>query len=145
MLHLIGQTKLDFVGKRKFFYALSLFLIIGSFVVYFQKGKSAYGIDFSGGQLQEYSFKTPPAIDQVREIVKQAGLVDASIQQFKDNPRVVLVKSSEDKSKVLTEKLKSTFPEQDIQLLKIERVGPLAGKHLCSSPDARSAECRNTW
>ena len=130
MLRLIGATKLDFIGKRKIFYALSIIMIAVSFISYFKKGKDAYGIDFSGGQLQEYSFKTAPSIDKVREAVKEAGLTDVSIQQFKDNPKVILIRSLEDKSKALTDKLKATFADQDIQVLRIERVGPIAGKQL---------------
>ncbi len=130
MLRLIKDTKMDFIGKRKIFYVLSIAMIVVSFVTYFKKGKEAYGIDFSGGQLQEYGFKTAPSIDRVREAVKEIGLNEASIQQFKDNPRVVLIRSSEDKSKLLTDKLKSLFPDQDIQVLRIERVGPIAGKQL---------------
>jgi preprotein translocase SecF subunit len=42
----------------------------------------------------------------------------------------VLIKTSADKSQILTDKLKQRFPEQDIQMLRIERVGPVAGKHL---------------
>jgi len=130
MLRLIKETKLDFIGKRKIFYVLSIIVITVSFITYFKKGRQAYGIDFSGGQLQEYIFKTPPQIDRVREIVKDIGLTEASIQQFKDNPRVVLIRSAEDKSKILTDKLRASFPGQDIQILRIERVGPIAGKQL---------------
>ena len=130
MLHFLGETKLDFIGKRKIFYALSIIMIAVSLIAYFKKGPAAYGIDFSGGQLQEYIFKTPPPIDRVREAVKEAGLGEASIQQFKDNQRVVLIRSSEDKSAALTAKLKSVFPDQDVQLQRIERVGPIAGKQL---------------
>jgi len=130
MLKFIGETKLDFIGKRKFFYALSLIVIIVGLFFYFKKGKEAYGIDFAGGQLQEYSFKTPPPIDEVRQILKEINLGDASIQQFKDNPGVVLIRTAEDKSQILTDKLKEKFPGQDIQILRIERVGPIAGKHL---------------
>jgi SecD/SecF fusion protein len=130
MLKLIRQTNLDFIGKRKIFYTLSLIVIIAGLFFYFKKGKDAYGIDFAGGQLQEYSFKTPPEIDQVRKALKEIDLGDASIQQFKDNPQVVLIKTQEDKNRILTEKLKEVFPQQDIQILKIERVGPIAGRHL---------------
>ncbi|MCX5703818.1 MAG: protein translocase subunit SecD, partial [Candidatus Omnitrophica bacterium] len=130
MLRLIKETKLDFIGKRKIFYALSLIVIITGLVFYFKKGPQAYGIDFAGGQLQEYSFKTPVAIDQVREVLKKIGIGDASIQQFKENPNVVLIRTTEDKSQILTTKLKEAFPQQDIQILRIERVGPVAGKHL---------------
>jgi SecD/SecF fusion protein len=130
MLKLIKETKFDFISKRRIFYAISIILIAAGLFVYFKKGKEAFGIDFAGGQLQEYSFKTPPSIDKVREILKEINLADALIQQFKENPRYVLIRTSEDKSEILTEKLKQRFPEQDIQILRIERVGPVAGKHL---------------
>lgn len=130
MLKLIKETKIDFIGKRKICYALSLIIIITGLVIYFKKGKQAYGIDFAGGQLQEYSFKAPVPIDEVRNVLKEIGLGDASIQQFKDSPKAVLIRTTEDKSKILTDKLKEKFPNQDIQILRIERVGPVAGKHL---------------
>ncbi|MGE5197136.1 MAG: protein translocase subunit SecD, partial [Deltaproteobacteria bacterium] len=132
MLQFIGQTKFDFIGKRRIFYALSLIVIMLGMALFFHKGAKAYGIDFAGGQLQEYSFKEPPQIDKIRQLLKELNLGEASIQQFKDNPRVILIRTSEDKNIVLTDKLKSTFADQDVQMLKIEHVGPLAGKHLKS-------------
>ncbi len=130
MFKFIGETKLDFIGKRKIFYALSIIVITVGLFSYFKKGPGAFGIDFAGGQLQEYSFKNPPSIDKVRQALKDINLADATIQQFKDNPRAVLIRTSEDKNQILTNKLKETFPNEDIQILRIERVGPVAGKHL---------------
>ncbi|MCX5699967.1 MAG: protein translocase subunit SecD [Candidatus Omnitrophica bacterium] len=133
MLSLIKkETKFDFIGKRKFFYALSLILIIAGLVFFFKKGKDAYGIDFAGGQMQEFSFKEAPNVDQVRQVLKDLGMGDASIQQFKDNPKAVLIRTAEDRSTELINKLKQTFPNQDIQILRIEHVGPVAGEHLKS-------------
>lgn len=126
----IKDTKIDFIAKRKICYALSLLIVIGGLAVFFKKGNSAYGIDFSGGQLQEYSFKDPVQIDKLRSILKDAGLGDAGIQQFKENPKVVLIKTSTDKSEVITKELNEKFKDQDIQVLRIERVGPVAGAHL---------------
>ncbi len=130
MLRFIGETKFDFIGKRKIFYAISLIVIVTGLVAFFMKGQRAYGIDFAGGQLQEYSFKDAPQIDTVRGILKDLNLSDASIQQFKDNPKVILIRTKEDKTQVLTDKLNEAFPGQDIQVLRIEHVGPVAGRHL---------------
>jgi SecD/SecF fusion protein len=130
MLQLIKETKIDFISKRKIFYAISIIVISVGLFSYFKKGPAAYGIDFVGGQLQEYSFKSAPAMDKVRQVLKDLNLADASIQQFKDNPKVVLIRTSEDKNQMLTDKLKENFPNDDIQILRIERVGPVAGKHL---------------
>jgi SecD/SecF fusion protein len=130
MLKLIGETKIDFISKRNIFYAVSVIVITVGLFSYFKKGSQVYGIDFAGGQLQEYSFKTAPEIDKVRLVLKNIGMPDASIQQFKDNPKVILIRTAEDKNIILTDKLKQAFPDQDVQTLRIERVGPIAGKHL---------------
>lgn len=130
MLKFIGETKLDFIAKRRVFYAISAAVIITGLFFYFKRGSQIYGIDFSGGQLQEYSFKTPPDIDKVRDVLKQNGYTDASIQQFKDNPKVILIKAPQGDAQVLNAKFKEAFADQDVQILRIERVGPVAGKHL---------------
>ncbi|MCK9571916.1 MAG: protein translocase subunit SecD [Candidatus Omnitrophica bacterium] len=130
MLNIIGETKIDFISKKNLFYAVSLIVITVGLFSYFKKGSQAYGIDFAGGQLQEYSFKTAPEIDKVRLVLKKINLGDASIQQFKDNPKVILIRTSADNNIALTQELKKAFPNDDLQILKIERVGPVAGKHL---------------
>jgi len=130
MLKLIKETKFDFIGKRRIFYAISLLVIVVGLVAFFKKGKEAYGIDFAGGQVQEYSFKSPISVDVLRQTLKELGLADASIQQFKENPRVVFIRTTKEESSIITNKLKEKFPEQDIQVLKIEKVGPIAGKQL---------------
>jgi preprotein translocase SecF subunit len=43
---------------------------------------------------------------------------------------VVLIRTQEDKTQALTAKLKEVFPKEDVQVLRIERVGPVAGRHL---------------
>jgi len=130
MLRLIRNTKFDFVRFRFACYAFSLITLVAGLAVFFMKGKQAYGIDFSGGQLQEYSFKSAVEADKVRGVLKEAGFADATIQQFKEDPRLVLIKTSNYAGNTITDKLKEKFPGQDVQALKIERVGPVAGKHL---------------
>ncbi len=130
MLRLIRETKIDFIGKRRFFYAISCVVIAVGLAFFFKKGQGAYGIDFAGGQLQEYRFRNPPPLDQVRLVLRELGMADASIQQFQDHPQVLLVRTVQDRSQALTEKLRQAFPGEDIQIMRIERVGPVAGKHL---------------
>ena len=130
MLKLIKETKFDFIGKRRIFYAISLLVIVVGLAAFFKKGKEAYGIDFAGGQVQEYSFKSPISVDVLRQTLKELGLADASIQQFKENPRVVFIRTTKEESSIITNKLKEKFSDQDIQVLKIEKVGPIAGKQL---------------
>lgn len=132
MLKLIRQTRVDFIGKRRIFYALSVIVIgVGLFSLY-KQGNKAYGIDFAGGQLQEYSFDSSVKLEEVRQALREMGLSDSSIQQFKENPRVVLIKTPAHitASETITAKLKEKFPDENIQILRVEKVGPVAGKHL---------------
>ena len=109
---------------------LSAVVILAGLATLWHKGSQAYGIDFSGGQIQEYRFAHPPAINKIRTLLKDLGLGEATIQQFKDNPNAVLIKTSADTNQVIADKLKEAFPGEDVQTLRIEHVGPVAGKHL---------------
>lgn len=130
MLQLIGSTKFDFIKNRRLFYAASIIVIVVGLVSFFRKGETSYGIDFAGGQLQEYNFNTAPQIEDVRASLKELDISDATIQQFEDNPRAVLIKTAEDRTNLLTGRLRESFPDQDVQIRRIERVGPVAGRHL---------------
>lgn len=129
MLKFFGTTHIDFIGKRKIFYAISILVISVGIISYFSQGKNAYGIDFAGGQTQEYNFKELVPIEDVRSALKEIGLTDAYIQQFKDDPHHILIKTSEQKQDI-TSGLKKKFPNQEIEVLKIEKVGPIAGSQL---------------
>jgi len=130
MMKMIKDTRMDFIGKRRIFYFISLLVIGLGMFSFFSKGVRAYGIDFAGGQLQEYLFEKPVQVETVREALKEIGLADASIQQFKENPRQVLIKTGVDRNDRLTAELKKKFPGEKIELMRLEKVGPVAGKHL---------------
>ena len=130
MLKFIGETKIDFIAKRRIFYALSLLLIIVSATFYFLKADNAYGIDFAGGQVHEYRFKEKVAIEDIRLSLKEADLSDVYIQQFKEDPRLVMIRAKFHPGKDIFLQLKKSFPAQEIEILRIENVGPVAGKYL---------------
>lgn len=130
MLKFIGQTQLDFIGKRKIFYCISSILIIAGLVSFFSKGKDAYGIDFSGGQIQEYRFQNPPSIEKIRSVLKETGVGESSIQQFKEEPNIIMIRTSADTSDTVSEKFKTNFSDNRFETLRIEKVGPVAGKEL---------------
>jgi len=129
MLSLIKETKIDFMGKYKFFFFISLLIIILGMGAYFIKGERVYGIDFLGGQIQEFRFSKESDIDAIREVLKESGLGSSLVQQFREDPKVVLIKLPFGEYNLL-EKFKNKFPDQVIEILKIEKVGPLAGRYL---------------
>ncbi|MDO8729738.1 MAG: protein translocase subunit SecD [Candidatus Omnitrophota bacterium] len=129
MLHLIGQTKLDFLKPRKICYVISLLCVVGGLGYFSTLGSRAYGIDFSGGQIQQYHFQKPVPMDSVRSAVRDAGVQDASLQQF-GQPNDVMIQTGGDTVKEVQEKLRASFPDNPPELVRVEQVGPSVGKDL---------------
>lgn len=130
MLRLVGSTNIDFIAKRKIFYFLSLLVIVIGLILYFARGEGAYGIDFAGGQIHEYRFKQPVAVENIRSTLKEMGLADAYIQQFKDDPRTILIRTATSVEQDIFREFTGKFPDEKIEILRIENVGPVAGRYL---------------
>lgn len=130
MLKLAGETKIDFVRYRYIFISISAILIAVTMFLFFQKKDAAYGIDFAGGQIQEYKFKAPIASEKIRQVLKEAGITDLVIQRFDKNPENVIIRTSEDTYTAIDKALKEKLSDNPAELLRIEKVGPIVGKHL---------------
>lgn len=74
-------TKIDFIGTRKLPIALSLALIVATFVSLFVRGLN-FGLDFTGGTLVELSYAEPVEVSAVRERLASNGFGDAVVQHF---------------------------------------------------------------
>jgi len=128
-LHLFPETHIDFIGKRRICYVLSLLFIIGGIVLFAIRGERNYGVDFSGGSLQQYVFEKPVKIDDVRKILKSLGYGNASIQQYGDSKEVI-IRTQENISTKLNEALKKEIQDNTFQVLRTESVGPAVGRNL---------------
>ena len=136
MMQFIRETKIDFLGKRKICYILSALVVgigVASFIV---RGESRYGIDFTGGLLQEYRFTQPMHADALRATLSKVGLGEAVIQQF-GSPTEWLIRTpanSEAQIQQVTslarEALRSDYDAASPELTRLERVGPVVGKIL---------------
>jgi SecD/SecF fusion protein len=130
MLQFFRPTNVDFVKIKNFFIIVSLIMVILSIGLFFIKGKDALGIDFAGGQIQEYYFDKPVSIEQIRKSLKEVGLDNASIQQFKDNSREIVVRTPLDTSNLVQGQFRKEFPDNNFQIRRIENVGPIIGRQL---------------
>src|SRR3989344_481014 len=130
MLHIFPNPKFDFVGKRYVFFVISILMIGYAIFAFISKKETAYGIDFAGGQIQEYRFSQPVEVDKLRQIFKDTGLPQVSIQQFEKSPENVIIRTSEDTfdqvRKIFTEKM----PENRFEVMRVEKVGPVVGQAL---------------
>src|SRR5580704_18134382 len=84
MIELFKEPNIDWMGKAKFFYALSGILLIAGWTSIFLHGGLRYGIDFKGGTNVDVRFAQPPSIDKLRSGLNAQGLSDAEIQGISD-------------------------------------------------------------
>ena len=129
MLQLIKDPKIDFIGKRKIAYFLSLLLIIFGITSFFIKGQKNFGIDFTGGTIEQLRFEEPVDLAKMRSALFEIGLGDAPLQQFGNNKEVI-VRTYAEKPDMITDKLKEVFGNDSFEVLRIEKVGPLVGSAL---------------
>jgi preprotein translocase subunit SecF len=127
--------RIDFVGKAKYFIALSVLLMligVGSIVVH---GGFNQGVDFSGGTLLQLRFSQPPDLSTVREALGSLGFGRSVVQTFGD-PREVLIRiaqlpvEGQDIGKHIQQVLQERSAGQPIELRRVEAVGAQASADL---------------
>ncbi|MCM8790783.1 MAG: protein translocase subunit SecD [Candidatus Omnitrophica bacterium] len=128
-MQLIPQTNIDFIGKRRICYAISAMIIAAGLAVFAVRGERNYGVDFSGGTLQQYMFEKDIKVDQIRAALKDIGMGGASIQQY-GNPKEVIIRTQEDASRKIGAAFKEALKDNPFEVLKVETVGPAVGKNL---------------
>ena len=88
-------VNVDWMGKTKYFVALSLLLLVAGWISIFHRvsknPEALYGIDFRGGTLVYVRFAGKPPIDQIRTGLQQAGLPNSTIQGISDTDRKSVV------------------------------------------------------
>ena len=84
MIEFFKEPNFDWMGKAKYFYALSAILLIAGWASIAAKGGMYYGIDFKGGTNVDVRFTNPPNIDQLRSALTSQGLGNTEIQSISD-------------------------------------------------------------
>lgn len=124
------KTNIDFVGKRGFFFVLSSVLIVCGILAVLILGVS-YGIDFTGGAEVAIKFEKEISTDVLRSSLAKAGLVNEEIKSFGEaNQFLIRSKDAEKLSERIQQALQKTLPDNKIEILKEDNVGPKIGSEL---------------
>ena len=136
MLQLIGKTNIDFIGKRAWCYALSAIVVLVSVVAFVMRGENRYGIDFTGGLLQEYRFASSVNAEQLRGTLAKVGMGEATIQQYGSPTEWLIRTPGKTQAEIqqavaLTgEAIRSDFGSANPEMVRLEEVGPTVGSLL---------------
>jgi preprotein translocase subunit SecF len=129
------KTNLDFMGKRRLAFIVSLLAIVLSIGMLTVRGLN-FGLDFTGGTLIEVSFPGDADTELVRSNLREAGLNDAVVQTFGAASDIVVrvpprsaEESSAEISTVVLQALQQGV-EGEVVMRRVEFVGPQVGDEL---------------
>jgi preprotein translocase subunit SecF len=86
-MNFFKQVDLDWMGKAKFFFALSFLLLAAGVASIAAHHGLFYGIDFKGGTVVDVRFATPPSVDTIRNGLSQQGINNFTIVPVSDLAR----------------------------------------------------------
>ena len=93
-MEIVRDTNIDFMKYRKFWIIVSLALVVLGIFAVFVHGKLNVGVDFAGGTQMTIKFREQPQVDELRQLLAQAGLEDPQIQRFgEEEGNEVIVKT----------------------------------------------------
>jgi preprotein translocase subunit SecF len=122
---------MNILGKRYFFFALSLLIIIPGLILLFARGVPL-SVDFTGGSLLEVSFSdSAPQPADILAVYDEAGIADVQVQttdadtyiirsEFLDNDQRDVILSA------LTEEIGA------VEVVRFDSVGPSIGEQVTS-------------
>ncbi len=127
---------LDIIGKRKIAFLISGLLIAVSIFSLLLQGGPKYGIDFAGGSIVQIRFPSPVSAQQVKSILKDAGITGSTVQRFgdaADNEYLIRVEAgSKDETRAETAIQDAFSGDAGLaaEIRRVEMVGPQVGKDL---------------
>ncbi|MCS7176211.1 MAG: protein translocase subunit SecF [Candidatus Kapabacteria bacterium] len=135
-MEFFGKTNIDFLGKRRIFFLLSLgFSIIGLTVTAIWGLE--YGIDFEGGTEVAIEIRPAPDVGEIRAAIGSAGFRGAEIKSYgKPDQFLIRVKESaadqhgKEPTTAILEALRTRFEGHTVTLLKSDKVGPKIGAEM---------------
>ncbi|NLJ85203.1 MAG: protein translocase subunit SecF [Firmicutes bacterium] len=125
---------MDFVGKRKISFRISLALVVLSLILLIKPGLN-WGVDFTGGTLMERGFERSVTAGEVRQVLGSLQIegldMAKSVIQPTDNNRAALIRSqtlSNEQIQAIDAGLRAHFGE--VEARRTEMVGPVVGQEL---------------
>ncbi len=99
MFNLFQNIHIDWLGKRKAFIGISIFIMLVGLVSAIGRqampgGTDAFnlGVDFKGGTLVTAKFRSRPSDDELRAALNKTGIADPVIQSSTNKPDEALIK-----------------------------------------------------
>ena len=127
---------IDFLGKRRIAFILSVAMVITTIFLLIWRGGPNLGVDFSGGILIQVKLETKRTPSEIRDALKSLELQDSMIQEFGEEGQfeyLIRVRSTDIQLSGLSEEIRETLVSQlgeGADIRRVEMVGAKVGKDL---------------
>lgn len=116
-MELIKNPKFDFLGKRKWLYLFSLFLIILGSVVFGIRGRGNFGIDFVGGDLLHIKLTSSGSVASVRDQLRNLGIPEITVQEIGEMRNEFIIKSPPNTADNILTAIKTGYGQENVEIL----------------------------
>jgi len=130
------DTHIDFIGKKKIAFFLSMACVAVSILSLIVHNGPRLGIDFAGGTLIQIKSKAAVRIDDIKSGLETVGLGKSSVQQFGERihneflVRTDLLYENADAFASEIKKALETATDGEVEIRRVEMVGPQVGEDL---------------
>jgi len=127
---------IDFIGKRRMAFILSMSFIIITILLLVWRGGPNYGVDFSGGILIQVKLGAQHNPADIKEALKPLQLHDSIVQEFGEKDEfeyLIRVQETDLQLTSLSEDVESNLKSQfgeGVEIRRVEMVGPKVGDDL---------------
>ena len=120
---------MDFVGKRNWFFLVSLLVILPGVAFLIINPGLRTGIDFTGGSTMTLGFSNPVTQQGLREALAARGEIDSTVQNLGDNTYFVRTRElSEDDKDGIVEALEAGLSPDGVDVLSFDLVSPVVAR-----------------
>ncbi len=134
MIEIFHNPNYDFIGRRKWAYAVSIIITLIGLLSLGTRG-IRYDIDFTGGTLVQVRFEQRPEVGKIRAALAKIHLGESIIQEFGDTREYIIrlpltAASSQEVAKKIQDVFASDPSLGKTEIRRVEFVGPQVGKEL---------------
>jgi preprotein translocase subunit SecF len=138
MIELVKNTKIDFMGLKKYAFAFSALLLVlglvGTAQIY--RGQANLGIDLEGGTSIQLKFQKPISMNEIRSLLAKAGHGEAALQEV-SGENILMIKLGAHGSQVekmvaepVVKLLRESLPGNPFVVESVSEIGPAIGHKL---------------
>jgi preprotein translocase subunit SecF len=132
-MRIFESTNIDFLGKRRMFYIISISIIVIGMITLFFKGIPK-GIDFQGGTELQIRFDNDVDVHDLRKIMDEVGFTGMEIKTMGDNKNLLLRTPIQGEGQTVSDKIQGAIQKglsgNNFKVLRTDKVGPKIGKEL---------------